>query len=465
MVHRTPVTISLCLIFQNEQSNLEPCLTSARALADELIVVDTGSTDATKDIALRHNARVLDFPWCDDFSAARNASLSHARGDWIFWLDADDRIDEENRAKLRTLFASLRVETDTLDAYVMRCLCHGAGLASHEVDHVRLFRNHPGLRFEYPVHEQIAPSVLRAGGRLIPTDIVIQHVGYADPAVHRAKQERNLRLLEKALLDRPLNPYLLYYRGTALLDVGRSAEAIVPLTLASSLVPRDSAIARLLPVHLAEACEREGMAAAAADVLRVARETYPTSADVAFAEATALYREGKLEQAVCVLRAFFLFASEAPRPGNVSTDTSIATFRARYVLGSVLYLLGHFADAELEARRVVEARPEFGQGWLLLGDALLAQGKRDLLRELLARVETGTGGVTLSALLRASERLHEGDPAGALELVQDGEHEFLGRARDRLLASPSCTHTAAHLLCASVLPPRRASTLGTPLTA
>lgn len=100
-------TVSLTMIVRDEASNLPACLECCAGLFDEMVIVDTGSTDATKDIARSFGARVLDFQWCDDFSAARNESLRHAAGDWIFWMDADDRLDEENRAKLRSLLSSI----------------------------------------------------------------------------------------------------------------------------------------------------------------------------------------------------------------------------------------------------------------------------------------------------------------------------------------------------------------------
>src|SRR5262249_28032262 len=162
-------------------------------LLDEVVVVDTGSTDRTKEVATRLGAKVFDFPWVDSFAAARNESLRHATGEWIFWLDADDRLDEENRQKLQALLANLGEENA---AWVMKCLClpeAATGMAT-VVDHVRLFRNHPQVRWQYRVHEQILPAVRRSGGEVRWSDVVIHHVGYQDPATRRRKLDRDLRL-------------------------------------------------------------------------------------------------------------------------------------------------------------------------------------------------------------------------------------------------------------------------------
>src|SRR5262249_28307354 len=155
------------------------CLGSAAALVDEVVVLDTGSTDRTKEIAASCGARVFDFPWVDSFAAARNESLRRATGDWIFWLDADDRLDGANGRKLRALFAGL---ADENAAYVMKCLClpDPASGAATVVDHVRLFRNHPAIRWQYRVHEQILPAVRQLGGEVRWADVVIHHLGYQD---------------------------------------------------------------------------------------------------------------------------------------------------------------------------------------------------------------------------------------------------------------------------------------------
>src|SRR4051812_23215378 len=115
-----PPPVSLCMIVKNEEANLAACLDGIVGLVSQMVIVDTGSTDRTREIATRYGAHIVEFPWIDHFAAARNTALPHVTGDWIFWLDADDRLDEDNRARLRTLFAGLGEENA---AYVMKCRC------------------------------------------------------------------------------------------------------------------------------------------------------------------------------------------------------------------------------------------------------------------------------------------------------------------------------------------------------
>ena len=183
---RTRPLVSLTMIVKNEERNIGDCLKTAADLVGEIIVVDTGSTDRTKEIATSMGAKVFDFPWCDNFAAARNEALSHATGDWIFWLDADDRITEENRKRAKALFARLGEENV---AYMIKCRCLAdeATRTTSEVDHARLFRNHPQIRWRYRVHEQILPSVERMGGGIRTTDLVVEHTGYQEHAPWRKR--------------------------------------------------------------------------------------------------------------------------------------------------------------------------------------------------------------------------------------------------------------------------------------
>ena len=116
-------SVSLTMIVRNEEQNLAECLTPVAHLFDEIVIVDTGSQDATVEIARRFTPHVHFFEWCDDFAAARNAALKHATGEWIFWLDADDRLDAENVERLSRLLGSLNEQPQAF-MFAFRRIAH-----------------------------------------------------------------------------------------------------------------------------------------------------------------------------------------------------------------------------------------------------------------------------------------------------------------------------------------------------
>ena len=209
--------------------SLEACLKSIRPWVDEMIVVDTGSKDDTPHIAERLGARVYHFPWCDSFATARNESLRHARGKWIFWMDSDDTIDAVSGGKLREL-AEKEPPPGVL-GYVMQVHCPGPGADGETdvtvVDHLKMFRNQPDLRFEGRIHEQIIPAIRRAGGEVAWTDVFVVHSGYDhSPEGQERKKQRDLHLLQLELQERPEHPFTLFNLGMTYADIGRHAEAV-----------------------------------------------------------------------------------------------------------------------------------------------------------------------------------------------------------------------------------------------
>jgi tetratricopeptide (TPR) repeat protein len=212
---------SLCMIVKNEEANLAACLGPIAGVVNEIVVVDTGSTDRTKEVAAAYGARLVDFAWCDDFSAARNESLRHARGDWVFWLDADDRLDDANVNKLQRLFGQLAEPA----AYYMTILGDDAP-DPRGIKQPRLFKLAPDARWEYRVHEQIAVPLLRLGYPLYETDIIVRHTGYPSPEVVRRKGERNLRLLLLDIAEHPNEPITLFHLGMTYVLLARFAEAV-----------------------------------------------------------------------------------------------------------------------------------------------------------------------------------------------------------------------------------------------
>ncbi len=152
------------MIVRDEEENLPHCLESVGGLFDQIVVVDTGSVDRTRELARQFGAQVFEFTWIDDFAAARNAALEHATGDYAFWLDADDVIEPSQRGKLQVLLDGLRTSDEA--GYVVRCACDpgadGSGGVT-VVDHVRLFPLRPDVRWSYRVHEQILPALSAPG--------------------------------------------------------------------------------------------------------------------------------------------------------------------------------------------------------------------------------------------------------------------------------------------------------------
>ncbi|HVN48237.1 MAG TPA: glycosyltransferase [Bacteroidota bacterium] len=217
-------TLTLSMIVKNEEKFLRGCLESVRDVVDEIVVVDTGSTDKTMDIAKEFDAKVFLFDWINDFSAARNESLLHATGDWILYLDADERLRSGQKKKLRQLLSQNNVHA--FDVWIEGGADLKDGCVAQRNAYPRLFRSHPSVRFEGRVHEQITPSLERIGWSIHPSDLVIDHLGYAqgfDTVTKKA--QRNCEILKKQIEDEPNNAYAMFQYGNTLSILGKYDDA------------------------------------------------------------------------------------------------------------------------------------------------------------------------------------------------------------------------------------------------
>lgn len=200
--------LSLCMIVRNEVTLLPHCLRSVTGVADEVVVVDTGSTDGTQGVARRHGAVLVEAPWTDDFSAARNVGLEQARGDWILVMDADESLDPADRDKVRDLLFM-----GSVDAYFTTQVNFVGERVGAECEYsagIRLFRNRPEYRYEGRIHERVQIPQQRI--RVAPVKLF--HYGYLKQVIHdREKRRRNLARLEAMAADQPDNPLLPYYLG------------------------------------------------------------------------------------------------------------------------------------------------------------------------------------------------------------------------------------------------------------
>jgi len=390
-----PVLLSLCMIVRDAGKTLPAALESIRPCVDEMVVVDTGSRDNTAAVAVDLGARILHFPWCDSFSEARNESLRHARGRWIFWMDADDTIDAANGQRLRDL-AEHADEGDTL-GYVLQVHCPASNeegeLDATIVDHVKLFRNRPDVRFDGRVHEQILPSIRRAGGKVKWTDVFVIHSGYDHgPEAQRRKRERDLRLLSLELNERPNHPFTLFNLGMTYFDMREYEKAVG--FLAESIKhsdPRDSHVRKAYAL-LVGSYRFRGQHAQAWQICQEGRRVYAKDPELLFLQGILQHHFGRLGEAAASYEAVL---SERDDDHFSSLDKGIVGYKARHNLAVVHIDAGELTAAETQWRQVLNEVPTYKPAWRGLGECLLRQGKTvetkqmasELLRHPLLRSE------------------------------------------------------------------------------
>lgn len=271
--------ISLCLIARDEEAMLPDCLRSVGDAVDEVIVVDTGSSDRTLELARRAGAKVFEVPWTGDFSAARNAAVERASGAWVLQLDADERLAPGSGEVLRRA-----VETASFDGALVRL--HNASRLDATASDVRsgrarlgpptllprLFRRSPDLRWEGVVHESPSSWMHSRGGRLVTLDVDVIHLGYVPGLFDaRDKQRRNVELLRRrceleedsvtpfghlalALINEadPREALAVVERGWALVDAQPSGRSVLRLAVARALLGLRAA----RPERILESVER-----------------------------------------------------------------------------------------------------------------------------------------------------------------------------------------------------------------
>lgn len=217
------------MMARNAEDSLERTLQSVASLVSEIILVDTGSTDKTVEIAKRYGAKILPAIWNEDFSEMRNLTLDAATGQWILVLDSDEWMLERDVVALRLLLED-EAQSGHLPTKAFRLLNRsiapkgqGAGTAAYLT---RLFPNHPKIRFRFPIHEQVDTSIAELGIPTLNASIEIQHDGYCDPTIRLHKQERNLKILQKQLRTETPLPITHFLLAGCLLDLSRYDEAL-----------------------------------------------------------------------------------------------------------------------------------------------------------------------------------------------------------------------------------------------
>jgi GT2 family glycosyltransferase/SAM-dependent methyltransferase/tetratricopeptide (TPR) repeat protein len=390
-----PIKLSLCMIVRDNERTIDPCLESIRPWVDEIVVVDTGSTDCTPEVCKSYGARLFEFPWCDDFSAARNESLKHARGEWLFWMDSDDTIPAECGRKLRALADG--PHPDKIAGYIMQVHCPAPGDDGHVdvtvVDHLKLIRNRPDLRFSGRIHEQLLPAIRNAGGDVAWTDIYVVHSGSEhSPEAFQRKLERDLRILHQELREQPDHPFVLFNLGMTCADAANHishSELRTPhsapmenvdwLCAAIDFLQRCLAVSNREESHLRKAYALLASSLAQADRHDDAWERcrqglglYPDDKELLFRCAMLHHHFGRLNEAAY----FYLRVLNDPEERHfTSIDRGLAGYKALHNLAIVYGDMARPDQAEEQWRAIIARIPGYRPAWRGLADVLLKQGQ------------------------------------------------------------------------------------------
>jgi glycosyltransferase involved in cell wall biosynthesis len=365
-------TLSVCMIVKNEADLLGRCLRSIQSVADQIVVVDTGSQDRTIEVAKSFSAAIVEVQWRGDFSWARNISLDHAASAWVLWLDADDVVP----AQSLPLIADLKKERpDRVLGLVVRN--QRPNDTGTEFVQARMFPNRPEIRFERRVHEQMMPSALRCGLRMEKCDVVIEHHGYAEQETLKRKARRNIDLmLEEYDQERP-DPVTAVEIADSfqLIDELGEAEKWYRTVLAVPNVATASpAIASQAHTGLGNLYNRQERFDPAIGHLKEAVALTPWRTDAFYAMAVAFDCAGKPESAVECLRRI---REIKPDPGQVGVDFRAAAIKATLRLLRILAEQRRSGEAKAEAALIVfPERPEIalmaGKVFLMFGDLMTA---------------------------------------------------------------------------------------------
>ncbi len=251
------MSISLCMIVRNETAYMAGCVSSARPFVDEVVIVDTGSTDGTVDMAWELADTFCEVPFDGDFSAARNEALVRATGDWILFLDADERLIEKETETLVKYLGDL--DGDVLGLRLLRYnfFADGGFYTGREL---KVFRNDPAIQYRRKINESVAPAIAEAGGRVVAAPVLMNHFGHCRSVADREKKAYTyLSLMDAQLQDRPRDGVLLGYKGLILRSLGRFSDALGYSDQSLAVEP-SSATVWLFRGHVLRSVGRDGEA-------------------------------------------------------------------------------------------------------------------------------------------------------------------------------------------------------------
>jgi tetratricopeptide (TPR) repeat protein len=346
--------LSAALIVRDEAAVLADCLQSIQNVCDEIIVVDTGSTDRSMEIASSFGARVVQHEWSGDFSEARNVSLDLVSGRWVLYIDADERLVDCDRSDVEDLLGRS-------DAAAFRVLLRPY-VGSTAYREYRIWRSDPRIRFTGFIHETMLPALehvaVHDSRPILDADITIQHVGYEGDQTH--KHVRNLPLLLRQSEQWPQNLFVRHHLARVLDALGQSDEAeralVAGLELTKHRQPADP-LGALLYAETIRHRMRRG--ADCTSVLREALEIYPDNLLFLFFEGRRLIDRECYAEALEQFDQMLEFGTTAHlHIGRIAYDQGLASDLPYEGRALCLFRLGRFSESAASYEAASRCAPE-----------------------------------------------------------------------------------------------------------
>lgn len=344
--------LSAALIVRDEARVLDACLSSIEDVVDEIVLVDTGSRDDSPKIAADHGARVIHHHWRGDFAQARNVGLEAARGDWILYIDADERLIGADRAQIQALL-------DGAPEVAFRLLLRPDSSSTPYREH-RLWRSDPRIRFAGKIHEKVTPAIAALSRRerrpVGDCGLLLEHSGYEGDQTH--KHRRNLPLLRAQLEQEPDNLFNRHHLARVLSGLGEDDEALAVLNDAVELARRRpyDALGVLAFTDLVRA--RRARGEEVSELLEEARTRYPENKLLWWVQAAVLISARRHEQALVLLdRLVCVDVASLPDEG-AAYDARIFGEFAHEARGVCLFALGRYAEAAEAYEKALREDPQ-----------------------------------------------------------------------------------------------------------
>ncbi|MFQ3550369.1 MAG: glycosyltransferase, partial [Armatimonadota bacterium] len=375
-IYHNKKKITLCMIVQNEENFLEDCLKSVTGLVDEIIIVDTGSQDNTKQIAEKFGAKIFDYEWDKHFSKARNFSLDKATGDWILVLDADEKLEPE--AIPIIMEAVNNPVADAYDLYQRNILSDDSSNQEELIiTTCRIFKNNPLYRYRGRAHEDISYSIALVGGIVCELPACIIHEGYRESISNeRAGRKGYRQLLEEDYAERPDDLHVLFHLGKECLRENDFENGIKYLQKSAEIVNPSLPVARIVFTMLSSALLSMGKTDEAEAITHIAERKGILSPEILLARARALSIKRDYKTAIDTM----LTAKEISNNYEKYGDNQAATTKADNLISACYFQLRDYNKSIEYAKKVnekspnnVDAKKNLAMSYMALSDAQSAE--------------------------------------------------------------------------------------------